>query len=240
MASFLDPFRQADGPDSVRIAAGQASRFAREVAGDFNPIHDPDSRRFCVPGDLLFALALERIGLATAMEFRFRGMAGADVPLSFRSPAAGALELVDPGGKVMLEVSHDGPVTREAAAVEAFVRRYVAFSGHNFPDYLEPLLADHGVMFNPERPLVIYERMGFRLEHLELAGLHMELAGSRLEVTGKRGEATLDFHVAAASGPAGTGSKRLVVSGLRPYDPRAMDAFVAEFRRRRDAAGGPG
>lgn len=239
MSSFLDPFRHADGPDTARVAAGQASRFAKEVAGDFNPIHDPDSRRFCVPGDLLFALALERVGLAASMEFRFRGMAGADQRLTFRNPAAGSLELADPAGKVMLEVSYEGPVTRDPATVEAFVRRYVAFSGHNFPDFLEPLLAQHQVMFNPDRPLVIYERMGFRLDHLELAGLHMELAASGLEVAGKRGEATLEFHVSTAAGPAGSGSKRLVVSGLRPYDAEAMKAFVAEFQRRRQDAGGP-
>lgn len=240
MSGFLAPFHTTDGPDTVRISAHQGSRFARQVAGDFNPIHDPDSRRFCVPGDLLFALALERIGLAASMEFRFRGMAGAELPLTFHSPSDRALEVLDPAGKVMLEVSHDGPVTRDPATVEAFVRCYVAFSGHNFPDYLEPLLAEHGVMFNPERPLVIYDRMGFRLEHLDLGGLHMELAGSRLDVAGKRGEATLEFRIAAAGSTAGTGSKRLLVSGLRPFEAQTMAEFVAQFRRRREAAGGPG
>lgn len=238
MSSFLDPFRHADGPDSVRIGAVQASRFAKEVAGDFNPIHDPDSRRFCVPGDLLFALALERVGLATAMEFRFRSMVGANAALTFRFPSEGLLELLDPAGRVALEVRYSGPATRDAGAVERFTRCYVAFSGHNFPDYLEPLLAAHRVMFNPERPLVIYERMGFRLEHLDMAGVRMELAASSLEVAGKRGEATLEFQVASEAGPAGSGSKRLVVSGLRAYDPAVMEAFVAEFGRRRETAGG--
>ena len=48
----------------VLISATQASRFAKEVAGDFNPIHNPDARRFCVPGDLLFALLLSHFGLS--------------------------------------------------------------------------------------------------------------------------------------------------------------------------------
>ena len=38
----------------VVISAEQASRFAKSVAGDYNPIHNPDARCFCVPGDLLF------------------------------------------------------------------------------------------------------------------------------------------------------------------------------------------
>ncbi len=56
---FLDPYHcEEDG--FVRVGAEQASQFAKGVADDFNPIHDPDSRRFCVPGDLLFALVLSR------------------------------------------------------------------------------------------------------------------------------------------------------------------------------------
>lgn len=42
----------------------QASHFAKLVAGDFNPIHDEDSKRFCVPGDLLFAVLLQKKALA--------------------------------------------------------------------------------------------------------------------------------------------------------------------------------
>ena len=47
----------------VVISAEQASRFAKGVAGDYNPIHNPDARRFCVPGDLLFTLVLVKFGL---------------------------------------------------------------------------------------------------------------------------------------------------------------------------------
>ena len=35
----------------LRICADQASNFAKAIAGDFNPLHDPDNRRFCIPGD---------------------------------------------------------------------------------------------------------------------------------------------------------------------------------------------
>ena len=41
---FLDRFHSVqDG--HVVISALQASQFAKEIAGDFNPIHDPDARR---------------------------------------------------------------------------------------------------------------------------------------------------------------------------------------------------
>ena len=65
---FLDRFHSVqDG--HVVISALQASQFAKEIAGDFNPIHDPDARRFCVPGDLLFAIVLARFGLSENMTF---------------------------------------------------------------------------------------------------------------------------------------------------------------------------
>ena len=38
----------------VRVSRQQASDFAKNIADDFNPIHDVQTKRFCVPGDLLF------------------------------------------------------------------------------------------------------------------------------------------------------------------------------------------
>ncbi len=58
----------------IRISARQASSFAKQVAGDFNPIHDPDNKRFRVPGNLLFALALAYQGVNRQMSFSFAGM----------------------------------------------------------------------------------------------------------------------------------------------------------------------
>src|SRR5690554_6316705 len=85
---FLDEFHSVtDG--RIGISADQASHFAKRVAGDYNPIHNPDARRFCVPGDLLFSLVLRRFGLSQRMNFRFLSMVGADVPLNLEEHADG-------------------------------------------------------------------------------------------------------------------------------------------------------
>ena len=34
---------------NISIVAEQASMFAKEVAHDFNPLHDVDAKHFCVP-----------------------------------------------------------------------------------------------------------------------------------------------------------------------------------------------
>lgn len=217
----------------IRISAEQASRFAKRVAGDYNPIHNPDARRFCVPGDLLFALVLARFGLFQHMTFRFLSMVGADVVLIFSEDDDGLIRVHDEAGKCYLEVEHAGEGTCDEAVVEAFTRCYVAFSGKNFPHYLKPLMESSGVMFNPRRPLVIYDSMGFSLSRLDGLEPDLELTDSTLEVNGKRGDVRLEFHILAQGKEVGTGSKKLVVSGLCDYDADAMDAVVKEFYRLR-------
>ncbi|WP_043529661.1 DUF3581 domain-containing protein [Litchfieldella xinjiangensis] len=227
---YLDEFfTRAAG--RTRISAEQASRFAKQVAGDYNPIHNPDARRFCVPGDLLFALMLSRFGLSQRMSFRFLSMVSADVALDFVENADGSLQVVDDNGKTFLEVEREGEVTHDPQVVENFARRYVAFSGRNFPHYLKPLMEAQGVMFNPQRPLVIYDSMGFSMERLDAADPGLELTHSQLEVNGKRGDVTLEFDLTSNGNVIGHGSKKLVVSGLRDYDADAMDAIVEEFYR---------
>lgn len=227
---FLDPYHTQTG-STIRIAAQQASDFAKRVAGDFNPIHDAGARRFCVPGDLLFALVLNRFGLSPRMEFRFRNMVGDGKPLCLVEGDIGQVEVRDDEGKLYLEVERQGQANHEPALIEAFTRRYVAFSGKNFPHVLKPLLEEQGVMFNPRRPLVIYDSMGFSLERTELADPALELTAARLDVAGKRGDVTLEFHITDRGETVGSGSKKLVVSGLSAYDAQAMDAIVAEFYR---------
>lgn len=219
----------------VQITAHQASRFAKEVAGDYNPIHDPDAKRFCVPGDLLFALVLMNYGLSERMAFRFRGMVGDGVKLRFPAEVDGAFSISDTAGKLLLDVERSGAVTHDPEVIEAFIRRYVAFSGHNFPHVLQPLMQAQAVMFNPDRPLVIYDSMDFELHSMDAPDQPMELQDAVLDVKGKRGEALLHFKLVSGKTAIGIGSKKLVISGLRDYDEERMQDVITEFYQRRDS-----
>src|SRR5699024_11696205 len=126
-------------------------------AGALHLVHNVGSRGFCVPGDLLCELLLNRFGLSTRMDFRFRNMVGDGKPLCLVEGEAGQVEVKDDEGRLYLEVERQGQASHELALIEAFTRRYVAFSGKNFPHVLKPLLEEQGVMFNPKRPLVIYD-----------------------------------------------------------------------------------
>ena len=77
---LLQPYVQVQD-EEFWFSRQQASQFAKQVATDFNPIHDEDSKRFCVPGDLLFAVLLHKYGLTEQLSCTFNGMVGADVPL---------------------------------------------------------------------------------------------------------------------------------------------------------------
>ena len=121
--------------DKVLINAQQASGFAKDIAGDFNPIHDPDAKRFCVPGDLLFALVLEKYGLSQTMFFAFSGMVGHGVNLNFPVTDAAEFEISDDSGKTYLKVQRSGTTVSDESLIEPFLLNYVAFSGPNFPRF---------------------------------------------------------------------------------------------------------
>ncbi len=233
---FLMPFFTGNA-NAIRISALQASRFAKEIAGDFNPLHDPDNKRFCVPGDLLFALVLAHYGVNRRMNFSYAGMLGDGKTLEIPSATGDSFSLQDASGKTYLEVSRSGENCRDQTLIENLTRRYVAFSGQNFPHILVPLMQRHRVMINTVRPLVIYESMSFDLERLDLVEVKLELADSTLEVKGKRGDARLYFKLRSGAEVVGTGFKKLVLSGLRDYDHTAVQGLVDRYSERKAAYG---
>jgi len=229
--SFLEEFyRRQDG--QLVVTPEQGSRFAKTLAGDFNPIHNVDSRRFCVPGDLLFALVLDTYGASANMHFRFTGMVGGNVPLVFPEAPGGEFAITDDSGKSVIEVERSGAVVDDPVAIESLIRSYVGFSGQNFPHVLVPLMEEHGVMVNPKRPLVMYERMGFRLPEplAATAGVpEPRLKDAVMTVNGKRGEVRLDYELVTGQAVVAEGSKHLVLSGLRPFDAAEVERLVTEF-----------
>lgn len=223
---------------NVSIAAEQASAFAKEVAHDFNPLHDVDAKRFCVPGDLLFSLALKKYGLSQNMHFIFSGMVGHGVLLSFpdtdTDTDAEQIDVNDNQGKTYLQVERSGGLSRDSALIESFTRDYVAFSGQNFPYVLVPLLAKENVMFNINRPLVIYESMTLSFHHLDFRQVSVEMLEPKMEVNGKRASAFLHFQIKTGEVVVGTGYKKLAISVLSGYEAEPMQAFIDEYLARKN------
>lgn len=127
----------------------QASDFAKSVAGDFNSIHDVDSKRFCVPGDLLFSVIIHYYGLRQTMGFSFSGMVGDTDTLILPSVNAREISVYDENDKKYLDVSSDGDHTDNPVLIDSLTRNYVAFSGHTFPHVLVPLMRENNVMITP-------------------------------------------------------------------------------------------
>lgn len=224
-------FQKTD--NRIEVSRQQASDFAKQVAGDFNPIHDIDAKRFCVPGDLLFSLVLNQYGLSKKMQFRFSDMVGGQIPLHFSPSDDGELCIHDDKGKCYLRVNREGDSSREEPLVSNLTKNYVAFSGHTFPHVLVPLMAKHNVMINPERPLIIYESMGIDLHTLAISNPQLELVDAQLSVNGKRGDVLLKFRFVENGKEIGCGRKTMVLSGLRPYEQQVMDAVVDLYEQRK-------
>lgn len=229
---FLRDFHHSDGA-TYAVSAEQGSRFAKEIAGDHNPLHDADAPRFCVPGDLLFALTIGRYGLARKIDLTFKGMLRADSALFFPESPSEAFSITGEGEREYVAIQRQAPLQASPAAQLALVKAYVACSGQTFPDLLDPLLAEHGVMFNPDRPFVVYDSMQIRLEQTPETDLSLELADSHLAVEGKRGDARFDFVIRQSGERIGHCTKQMVVSGLRDYDANRMAEVIALYQSRR-------
>ncbi len=224
-----------DQADTITFTRQQGSAFAKGVAGDFNPIHDEDNKRFCVPGDLLFSVVLHKTGLSQRMRVTFAGMVSDNVPLSFEASDDQTLTIRDDKGKEFLSVQRDGETSHDQALIDHIIRSYVEFSGQTFPHILVPLMAEHGVMINPDRPLVIYESMAIDMKRLDIEAPTLSLASSSLEVDGKRGSVRLAFNLSCDGEVVGEGEKRLVLSGLRPFDKEKIDQLARSYAARKES-----
>ncbi|AMF97816.1 DUF3581 domain-containing protein [Vibrio parahaemolyticus] len=229
---FLTPYFSEES-SYFQFTRRQASHFAKRKAGDFNPIHDEDNKRFCVPGDLLFAVLLSKGGISQKMRFEFSGMVGDGVRLTIKSDSEGNSSVVDDSGKEYLKVSRSGQKTSSSDFVEHVVTNYVQFSGMNFPHIMVPLMKEQQVMINSQRPLVIYESMEVEFSRLDLTHPKVEFSGASFDVEGKRGVVTLNFDFKENDVIIGKGVKRMVASGLKPYCQDAIDDLVDRFNARK-------
>jgi Protein of unknown function (DUF3581) len=217
--------------DKFFCSQQQASDFAKNVAGDFNPIHNVGAKKFIVPGDLLFSLILQQSGLSQKMKFNFSGMVRDNTKLRFTHISDAHLALVDDKAKEYVSCEASGDVTKDKQIISQFTREYVSFSGKAFPHLLVSLMKKEQVMINLVRPLIIYESMSVELEHLDFEDLQLNLHTSSLDVNGKRGRVCLQFDLVSADKKIGCGKKYMLLSGLREYDQEKVDEMVAGYKR---------
>ena len=220
--------------DKLSFSRQQASDFAKKVAGDFNSIHDVDSKRFCVPGDLLFSVIIHHYGLRQTMGISFSGMVSDDVTLILPEVDAREISIYDENDKKYLDVSTNGDHTRNPGLIESLSRSYVEFSGHTFPHVLVPLMKDNNVMINTERPLVMYDHMRISLDTLDIDSVKLDLSTSIFRLYGKRGDVALNYNLSCNGEKVGKGQKKMVLSGLREYDQSSIDKLIEAYNARKD------
>lgn len=214
----------------LRFTRQQGSDFAKGIANDFNPLHDVDSKRFCIPGDLLFATVLASYGVSQHMQFQFTGMVTEDVVLQLPS-AAPELTITGENDKEYLSVQLTGDSSDNSDLIDNLTKSYVAFSGQTFPHILIPLMKQENVMINPARPMVMYQSMLIDLQRLDLTDIELELdeERTRLEVNGKRGSVCLAFTLKSGDTVIGRGEKHMVLSGLRPFEQAVIDTVADDY-----------
>ena len=215
--------------NKISFSRQQGSDFAKQIADDFNPLHDADAKRFCVPGALLFSLVLEKSGLSQNMGFTFSGMVSDGIALTFPETITDSASIIDDNAKENMKIEASGKCTTNSQSINALIRAYVEFSGHTFPHILVKLMFENSVMINPTRPMVMYENMFIHLDVLDFSDVQLQLTTPSLIIEGKRGKATLPFDLVADGKVIGHGKKHMLLSGLKDYDQATIDALVSHY-----------
>lgn len=213
---FVDKFYN-NNQEKISFTRQQASDFAKQIADDFNPLHDINAKRFCVPGDLLFSVILSKAGLNKEMRFDFSGMVTNDIELNFPTAISQSAAITDDKGKEYLTVTANGEHTTNPTFIDSLIKAYVGFSGHTFPHLLGDLMVENKVMINPARPMVMYESMSLHIEKFDVEQVTLELSKTTLTIDGKRGNAELCFNLLSNGEIIGKGEKHMVLSGLREF-----------------------
>jgi len=230
----IENYYQLEGT-KLSFTREQASEFAKAVAGDFNGLHDVDATRFCVPGDLLFAVIIHHYGLRQTMGFSFSGMVGDDDVLILPEVEAREISIYDLNDKKYLDISTNGEQSRNPKLIESLILNCVAFSGHTFPHVLVPLMEENNAMINTERPLVIYDHMRISLDTLDIDSVSLKHTDSIFRIYGKRGDVALNYELSCNGEPVGKGQKKMVLGGLREYNQEKVDKLVASIEESRQA-----
>ncbi|WP_119395560.1 DUF3581 family protein [Salinibius halmophilus] len=214
-------------PAGLQISREQGSQFAKSVAGDFNPLHDADAKRFVVPGDLLFAILLTEFGANESMKFQFSGMVNDEMQLTLQRDTDQMSVLH--GEKVMTSAAIAGPSIQSAEFIKQLILAYVSFSGTTYPHILVPVMRQAGVMINPARPMVMYQSMEIELNGSASGEISLRPSQHQFDVNGKRGDMYLNFDILSGDEVIGRGSKHMLLSGLRAYDESAITALTEEY-----------
>jgi len=80
---------------------------------------------------------------------------------------------------------------------------------------------------------VMYQSMSIDLDRVDIASPSLRSDDSELSIEGKRGMAVLSFLVLDGETPVGRGEKRILLSGLRPYEEAQMVAVVTQYEERK-------
>lgn len=229
VSMFTDNYYTQSG-DVFSFSKQQGSDFAKKIAGDFNPLHDVENRRFCIPGDLLFSVLLFKYGVSQQMTFDFQGMVGGDMPINFRQTSQTVIAENDKQKK-LLTMECSGDKTDNTEFVEGLIRAYVAFSGKTFPHIIVELMQQKGVMINTRRPMVIYDQMKISLERFSTVAPTVELKNCDFLVNGKRGLITMNFDLRAEGASIGSGEKKIIMGGLTPYQQEDIDYLIDKYNQ---------
>ena len=209
----------------------KSSAFAKQIAKDFNPLHDVKNRRFCVPGDLIFSAILSKFGANKEMTFDFKRMINGIEALNVVSSNE-SISVKNIQNEEMISIHRGGEITHDKVFINGFIRSYVEFSGKMFPEVILNAMKKSGVMPSLKRPLIIYVKMSFSLNVFSSNRPQVMLRETVFEKLGRKGVMSLYFDVWVNGEIIGFGEKKIFIGSVCPCDPSALQVYINSYNAR--------
>lgn len=218
------------GNDVFRFIPTACSAYARNVAKDFNPIHSHLAKKYCVPGDLIFALITEMHGAHNYMRVDFLNRVGAECKLFFDTKRI-ALALLDVDKKLYAELATAGDKSVCPKRLKTVSNVVVSCTSGYFPYKLIDNLREENVMLSIRRSMVMLKSIEVELRNIHSASsLVAKYQSSGLELSGKRGEVKVYFQLFDDDGiSVGFVTKTVLIIGIEKFNDKASKQYLDDY-----------
>lgn len=204
--------------------------YARNVVKDFNPIHNHLAKNYCVPGDLIFALMVERGGVHGSMRMDFLNRVGKDSEYIFVSGKAG-MALLDRGNKVQAQLIGSGDASVCVKCISAVSDAVLSCTSSYFPYKMMRSLRAENLMLSGCRSLVILKSIEVNVSDLHFASdLTAVFCSSSLRHSGRRGTIDAHFQLVGGNGQVlGQVIKTALIIGIERFNGKRSAQYLENY-----------
>lgn len=203
----------------------KASQFAKNVSNDQNPIHDHDNKNYCIPGDLIFSMCADVLGLGSETDLYLHHPIGKNSSILIKEAKDGFYLGRDQSGIKIFTYRKNGETT-DICDTGNFLNCFARVTETLFEDAIHPQLKQKGLMINPSSPSVVLTSISIRKSENSKPVHKIKPDESVATGNVKRAKVTAKYTMNDLyDNSIGEARKTLFISGLREYCVASMSRY---------------